>query len=544
MNIAVLALLTSLLSAPQDNPAAPEVKKAKAYLAEVKKHLLESYIEREKLKGPDVEKAGVKGLAEAADHKDLAALPEDERAKLKDAVSKRETLDDALDAAAEVIGDGSFDWTVFADHAARAMVKSTGDPFSRLLTADDFSKLWKLLQGGQREDSIGLAVQPSDKGFTVAYVQYGYVAYDEGIEMGDEIAEVSGKAIAGKSPEDVNELLRLKPGEELTLTVRRPGHKDAYAFRLVQRKHKAKDVHYAMLGEGVGYLRLTVFDNGAAAEVKKALRALKDHGMTSLIFDLRHNPGGALPASTAVADIFLPQNLLITKVEMNYKPSLFGMPIPWLGGDQQYRTKSKTDFEEMPMRVLVNRASASASELLAGALQDHKRGALIGETTYGKGVGQTPIPLTSTGNALLPTRFLYLTVLRYTLPTGRSIDHKGVVPDVKYASKRVTPETFAELWRVRTSKGLAGYLEARWKDHAGTFRRLAEYDGFETKDYPDFETFYKSLKTSVGRDDVRGELRAAIRRRMTAEDGVQLVADLQTDVQLQYALVDLLDSRK
>jgi carboxyl-terminal processing protease len=271
---------------------------------------------------------------------------------------------------------------------------------------------------------------------------------------------------------------------------------------------------------------------------------MKEQGMTSLILDLRHNPGGALPASTAVADLFLGQNLLITKVEMHYKPSMFGIEIPGVGGDQEYKTKSKSEFEEMPMRVLVNGASASASELLAGALQDHKRGRLIGEKTYGKGVGQSPILLPSSGGGMLPERYLYLTVLRYYLPTGRSINHKGVEPDVAYAAKKSSADAFAAAWQVRTSKALADWLDARWAEHKETFKRLAEYDKFETAAYPGFDELHASLKTALSKDDVRAEARRAIRKRLTEQDGAQFVHDLETDTQLQFALVDLLDGRK
>ncbi|MBI2931989.1 MAG: PDZ domain-containing protein [Planctomycetes bacterium] len=541
MKVIALTALVLALAPRADGDGA---RRAKAYLAEVKKHLTQSYIDRERIDDRTLEQAGLRGLGEAANESDFGELSEEGRAALKDALREKKTLDDAFEAAGRTLEEDKVDWLKLADHAARAMVRATGDPYARILTREDFNKLLKMLMGGQREDSVGLAVQPSDSGFSVAFVQYGYVAYDAGIEIGDEIVAIDGKRLAGRSAEDVNEQLKLKPGEEITLTISRPGHEHAYDFRLVQRRHRAKDVHYAMLGDGVGYLRMTLFDMALTGEVKKALESLKKEGMTSLILDLRHNPGGALPTATAVADVLLPQGLLITKVEMHYKPALFGIPLPGLGGDQEYRTKTRSAFEHLPLRVLVNRASASASELLAGALQDHQRGLLIGETTYGKGVGQSPILLSSTGGGFLPERVLYLTVLRYFLPSGRSIDHKGVVPDVAYAAKKIEPETFAALWEIRTSKAVAEYLDAHWQEEKATFRRLADYDGFKTDAYPDFENLYTGLKTRLSRDEARGELRLAIRRRFKAEEGIHYVHDLQTDVQLQYALVDLLEARK
>jgi C-terminal processing protease CtpA/Prc len=291
---------------------------------------------------------------------------------------------------------------------------------------------------------------------------------------------------------------------------------------------------------------MTMFDNNLTREARKALTALKEQGMTKLILDLRNNPGGALPAATGVADLLLPQGLTITDVEMHYKPSIGGIQIPGMGGDQTYTTKTRSDFEEMPMVLLINNASASASELLAGALQDHKRGKLIGETTYGKGVGQSPIPLMSMGGGggfSLPDRFLYLTVLRYKLPSGRDINHKGVAPTVEVKAKTPSKERFLAAWKVRTSGAIEKYLDARWEEHKDAFKALAEADRFETSGYPGFDAFCGGLRSELTRDEIREELRRAIRRRFTVTEDVQYVCDLQTDLQLQYALVEMLDHK-
>src|SRR6185295_6092340 len=136
---------------------------------------------------------------------------------------------------------------------------------------------------------------------------------------------------------------------------------------------------------GVGYLRLTIFDMSLVKETKSALDALKRAGMKGLILDLRHNPGGALPAATGVADLFLAQGLKITNTVSHYKPSVGGLRLPMLGINADFVTTVASPYESMPMVCLINRASASASELLAGALKDHRRAMLIGETTYGKG---------------------------------------------------------------------------------------------------------------------------------------------------------------
>ena len=543
-------LLAAALCCSSLAVAAPagDTKKAKAYLAEVKKHLLESYIEREKMKDADLVAAALKGFSAAMDHKDFAAVDADTRTVIKEALKDKSL--DSIDKAIDVIesADSKIDFIKLADKAAAEMVKVTGDPFSRILTGEDFNKLTKMLGGAAKEDSIGASIGAKDGKVTVGYVQFGYAAWDEGVEMGDEVLEVNGKAVKGLPNDELAELIKLKAGEKLTMSIKREGFDEPFLFTIRQKKTKPKDVLFVMLGDGVGYLRTTIFDNNLQKEVKKGLQAMKDQGMTKLIFDLRNNPGGALPAATGVADLFLPQNLTITDVKMFYKPSVGGIQIPGMGGDQTYTTKTKSDFEEMPMEILINHASASASELLAGALQDHKRGRLVGETTYGKGVGQTPIPLMSmpgSGGGLgLPDRFLYLTVLRYYLPSGRSINHTGVTPTVEFKEKKPAHDAFLALWKIRTSGAIEKYLDDRWAANVDLFKKLAEKDGFDAAKYPDFDKLFKGLKTTLSQDDVRAEVRRSIRRRLTLVDDVQFVCDLETDAQLQYALVELLDGKK
>ncbi|MBI2901406.1 MAG: PDZ domain-containing protein [Planctomycetes bacterium] len=531
-SLSALFLAAATLSAAARQPE--DLKKAKAYVAEVRKHLLESYVEREKLSGEKLDKAGLAGLAAAMDHRDYAALDEKTRVRIRGSVREARSVEAALDAVSIVVDDG-FDFLKFADHAARAMVRETGDPYSRILTSDEFNKLLKLMQGGGREESPGLAVQAADG--AVAYVQYGYPAYEEGIEIGDVVVEIDGKPVAGRAQEEINESLKLRPGTPLAVKIRRPGHAEPYVFRLEARASPVKDVRTEYLGEGIGYLRMTIFDLKLSSEVRKGLEDLKRRGMKKLILDLRHNPGGALPAATAVADLLLPQGLVITTTESNYKPNLFGIEIPGVGGDQEYKTKVRTDFEEMPLVVLIDRASASASELLAGALQDHRRGKLIGRTTYGKGVGQAPIFLTS----VFQKRYLYLTVMTYKLPSGRSIHHKGVVPDIDFAEEKPSPETFARIRSLREGGRVAKYVDAAWGGHAGALRRLAKNDGFEWGRYPGFDALYESLETRLSKDEVRAEVRRAVRRRMERTENVVWTSDLETDAQLQRALVELLD---
>jgi carboxyl-terminal processing protease len=527
-----LGWVAALLCLLAGEVAAQDAKKAKSYLREVKRHLLESYIDREKLKDADLTAAALRGMAGAMDHKDFAALGAAGRAAVKKAVSGEETVDGALDAAVGAAPE--IDAIKLADHAAQAMVRQTGDPFSRILTQEDFQKLLKMIQEGSREEHAGCALQLDGGKIKVMYVQFGTPAYEEGVEIGDEIVEIRGRTAVDLAPEEINDALRLPEGDTLELKVGRYGKR--YDFKLVPTGGSKKVVRYEYLGQGIGYLRISMFDLSLAGDVKKALQELQKKGMKALILDLRHNPGGALPAATAVADLFLGQDLMITRTKSFYKPSIGGLKIPGFGGDMDFKTKAKSEFESMPMVCLVNRASASASELLAGALQDHKRAILIGETTYGKGVGQTPIFL----NSMFMKRYLYLTVMRYTTPHGNEVDHKGVAPEIVSAEPRPTAEKFDALVKLRSGGELGKYLAAHWTPE---LQKAAVNDAFETSHYPEFADWYKRLyraSRELTEDEFREEIRRAARRKISVEGHVW-TSDLQTDRTLQRGLVELLD---
>ena len=510
----IVALMAGAVAAQPDTG---DLRKSKAYLREVKKHLLESFIDSERVKEEDLIVAGLKAMAANA------------KPAVRDAVLATASLEGALEAAEEA--DPDLDLIALSDHAARAMVSTIDDPYSHLFTDEEMQKLAKALQGEGKDESAGFMLQNRGGRIVVAYVQYGYPAYQEGVEIGDEVLEIRGRKAASVRPEELPDLIRLPAGDKLELRLRRDGRD--YDFSIAARKTSVKDVRFEYLGQGVGYLRLTIFDLSLVKETRAALDALKRAGMKGLILDLRHNPGGALPAATGVADLFLAQGLTITNTVSHYKPSIGGFRLPAFGGNEDFVTKVRSEYESMPMVCLVNRASASASELLAGALKDHRRATLIGETTYGKGVGQTPILLSS----MLLKRYLYLTVMRYTTPNGTQVDHKGVVPDVAFGDGRPSADQFSAAWSLRRSGAVEKYLDGHW---GAALRKLADNDGFETGRYEGFDEFFGGLRTTLSRDEVREEIRRSARRRME-DEGKVWMSDLQTDKVLQRGLVEILD---
>lgn len=518
---------------------------ARGYLLEVKKHLKTSFVNCDQVTDAGLVAACVQGLDRAlkADvHKGLdpdavAALHELFAAKYEKISEVMSALDGFL-AENPVAG---LKVRTLADSAAKAMVESIHDPYSHIFTSAEIEKMMKMLSGQERDDNLGLSVAPKGGRFEVGYVMYGTPAYWAGLQMGDQVLSINDTAIEQLTLPQIAESVKVKPGASMTITLRREGWVKPYTFTLVQDGSKAGDVLFKVLPGDIGYLRLTIFDMTLDSSVRQAMDQMVAKGIRSLILDLRQNPGGALNAAVAVADQFIPGKALITKTESNYKVELpFNIPglVPDLAAE--FHARKKSPFEKLPMVVLIDHSSASASELLSGALQDTKRATLIGETSYGKGVGQTVIPLWKTGFPAAQ-RYLYLTVMRYTLPTGRSIHGIGVEPNVVVAAPKPTGEEFDRLWTLRRGGKLEAYVEAAFAKQPALKSELANYDGFDTSRYPGFDGFYQGLKTKLSAQQVRDEVRRVLRRQVEREAGAPLVFDLETDAQLQEAVLELAD---
>ncbi|MEK7468244.1 MAG: S41 family peptidase [Planctomycetota bacterium] len=546
----VLSLALALPLFAEKSDLSKRFDKAKDYLAEIEGHLAKSFIERENVKGAQLVEACKVGFSKAVDdeafkkvkssfRKELMAICQDEE------VASIETLLGRVRKAADKAGVEDLDVLKLADLGAASMVRSIGDPFSNLLKSEDLQKLMKQMQGEGKQDSIGVGLEPGKEGFKVSFVMYGYAGYDAGLAYGDEVLEVDGEKIGGKDLKEVQPRFAVKEGESIVLTVKREGWKKAYDISITNSPRKIKDVWSTMLPGGIGYLRMTVFDLALGANTMDALKSLQKQGMKALILDLRNNPGGAINAAIAVADHFIGGKKLLTYTESNLDMSkVMPFPVPGMSDqkpEMEYRASRKTDFEKMPLVVLVNGSSASASEMVSGALQDLGRAVLVGERTYGKGIGQTAIPLWKTQGAefgksavpMLPNRFLYLTVMRYFLPSGRSIHHKGIDPDVRVLIPQMDGETWDGVFQLRKS-GDAKKFAASIEDTLA--KELAVYDGFDPAAYPGFAKFHKGLGTKLSKDRVREEVRREVRLRV---GGKAALVDMETDTQVQRAMTIL-----
>ena len=285
------------------------------------------------------------------------------------------------------------------------------DPYTVYLENDERSGIEMLTKG--KYGGVGIQIGRREKMLTVISPMENSPAKRAGINSGDKILKIDGQETEGLSMDEAAKLIRGKKGTDVVLSIQRNGEGDIIEFVLTREDIKVKDIsYYGMLDEQTGYIRLTRFSRNSDKEMKKALLELLDQNMTGLVLDLRDNPGGLLNAAVNILDLF------IDKGEM----------LVWTEGKTQKskrKYQSKTDPvvpKDVNITVLVNQGSASASEIVAGTLQDLDRGVVIGRSTFGKGLVQTVFNIDK-------DRSLKITTAKYYIPSGRLIQKPGYLPD-------------------------------------------------------------------------------------------------------------------
>ncbi len=298
--------------------------------------------------------------------------------------------------------------------AIRGMVSSL-DPYSEFLDGDDYDDV-KISSSGEYS-GVGIEVSMQDDQVIVVSPIEGSPAEQAGIRSGDVIVTIDGIAVNTTSLADTIGRMRGKEGTTVNIGVERDGGAEPLLFSVKRQRVELHSVRSELPEPGFGYLRIAQFSDTTGEETTAAVQALrKQNGapLKGLVLDLRDNPGGVLESGVAVADAFLESGVIVTAKgrtpESNFE--MDATPGDVLGG--------------APIVVLVNGGSASAAEIVAGALKDNQRATLMGRTTFGKGSVQTVIPL-SAETALKLTTSLYYT------PSGASINHKGIVPDIELA---------------------------------------------------------------------------------------------------------------
>lgn len=305
------------------------------------------------------------------------------------------------------------------EHAIRGMLDGL-DPHSAYLNPEEFKEISISTSG--KFGGLGIEVQMQNGFVRVVAPIDDTPAKNAGIEPGDLIIRINDTAVKGLSLMDAVKMMRGEPGTDITLTVLREERNEPFKVEITRDIIRVKSVKSRLLEPGYGYLRITQFSNRTGESLQREIEALKSESETSLnglVLDLRNNPGGVLDAAVAVSDAFLDEGEIVSikgRAE-NTQQRYAAEPGDLLGG--------------RPLVVLVNEGSASASEIVAGALQDKGRAVVMGARTFGKGSVQTIVPLQNDAA-------LKLTTARYYTPSGRSIQAEGIKPDVRIQPVKVT----------------------------------------------------------------------------------------------------------
>jgi carboxyl-terminal processing protease len=310
-------------------------------------------------------------------------------------------------------------------HAISGMLSNL-DPHSSYLDADSFKDLQVGTQG--EFGGLGIEVGMEDGLVKVVSPIEDTPADRAGVKAGDLIYKLDDTIVKGLTLSEAVKRMRGKPKTQIKLGILRKGEAKPLELTLTREVIKVQSVKSKLVEEGYGYLRVTSFQENTAASVVKHLNDLYKPGpLKGLVLDLRNDPGGLLNGAVGVSAAFLPQKTLVTSTDgrtADAKHQFFASPDDYLRGSKDdYIKNLPAEARKVPMVVLVNAGSASASEIVAGALQDHKRALVLGTQTFGKGSVQTVLPLP--GNTAIK-----LTTARYYTPLGRSIQAKGIVPDI------------------------------------------------------------------------------------------------------------------
>ena len=296
------------------------------------------------------------------------------------------------------------------DDAIKGMLEGL-DPHSTYLNEKDFEDL----QIGTRGEFGGLGIEVT--------MEDGYVkvvspiddtpAYRAGVKAGDLIIMLDDKPVKGLTLSECVDIMRGKVGTSLELTIAREGENKPLKIKIIRDTIKVKSVKYDILDNNYGYLRITSFQSKTGSSLKNVLLKIKKkNNLKGIVLDLRNNPGGVLGAAVEVSDTFLDQKKMIVTTSGRMSDAI-----------NEFKSSSNDFAKDIPIVVLINGGSASASEIVAGALQDHRRAIIMGTQSFGKGSVQTILPLTR-------KTALKITTARYFTPNGRSIQAKGITPDI------------------------------------------------------------------------------------------------------------------
>ena len=326
-----------------------------------------------------------------------------------------ENIYDKIDLFGEVLDKINKEYVDEVNHgeamdAAINGVLQSLDPYSAYMSPDTFKEMETETSG--KFGGLGIEVGMEFGVVKVITPMDDSPAEREGVKAGDYIVKVDGVQVQGKTLSEAVELMRGPVGSKIEITVRRKGVKKALTFEIIREVIVVESVKSKIIDDNVGYIRLTAFNENSSRQVKDKIKKFKNKKINKYVLDLRNNPGGLLSQAVKISDFFLDNGEIVsTKSRKSYE-------------NKKYFAKKGDIINGKTLVVLINYGSASASEIVAGALKDHKRAILIGENSYGKGSVQSIIPLKNEGA-------IRLTISKYYLPSGESISGTGITPDIE-----------------------------------------------------------------------------------------------------------------
>ena len=380
--------------------------------------------------------------------------------------------------------------------AVDGMIESLDDPHTAYMSKENFGELQTETKG--EFGGVGIVIGVRDKWITVISPIDDTPAARAGLKAGDKIIEIDGNSTEGFTTMDAVNMIRGEVGTSLTLTIKREPVEDPLYFTVTRGVIKLETVKSEIIEDHIGYMRISQFSEPTAETLREQINDLKVQGIDSMIIDLRNNPGGLLSSAIEIADMFLEEGVIVSIRGRNRSQN------------QVYKAHDRTFVPDLPLIVLVNKGSASGSEIFAGAIKDNKRGILIGETTFGKGSVQTVRELPD-GSGVKITTALYYT------PSGSSIHDVGIEPDEVVKEVEVTKD---ELTGIKKIEEL-GLIQSFVQDH-------------ETYTEEDFE----NLMSQLAQQDV--EIKPIIVKRLIKneqeKDRIPDLIDLDYDLQLKHAV--------
>ena len=314
------------------------------------------------------------------------------------------------------------------DAAINGVLQSL-DPYSAYMSPESFQNMQTETSG----EFGGLGIEVSMESGVVKVISPldDSPAYEAGVKAGDYIVKINDIQVQGKTLSEAVEIMRGPVGSDIEITVRRRGVKKALVFSITRKIIKIRSVKSKILENNIGYIRLTAFNENSGKQIKRKLNEFNDNEkIKGFILDLRNNPGGLLSQAIKISDFFLSSGEIVSTKSRQESEN------------RKWFAKDGDILNGKTLLVLINNGSASASEIVAGALKDHKRAILVGENSYGKGSVQSIIPLKNKGA-------IRLTISKYYLPSGKSISEVGVTPDIVVSEEtddfRIDTETDNQL---------------------------------------------------------------------------------------------------